>query len=167
MLLGNFLLELLFVGQNVALPGCDCLFLTNPNFLCNLKMVKKKKRKKADVYFLSTSKLTGPTSYPAFFMHYIQIRTQMRLGTWDSRPFSRFHGCYALRGKGSKRQLELLNRKPRKTTQSCFKHETVFWSHVNVSDCVTSSCHALTSVGYVNVSHHSLKTHETQFKPDW
>lgn len=70
MLLGNFLLELLFVGQNVALPGCDCLFLTNPNFLCNLKMVEKKKRKKADVYFLSTSKLTGPASYPVFFMHH-------------------------------------------------------------------------------------------------
>lgn len=30
----------------------------------------KKKRKKADVYFLSTSKLTGPASYPVFFMHH-------------------------------------------------------------------------------------------------
>lgn len=70
MLLGNFLLELLFVGQNVALPGCDCLFLTNPNFLCNLKMVEKKK-KKPDVYLMSTSKLTGPASYPVFFMHHL------------------------------------------------------------------------------------------------
>lgn len=124
MLLGNFLLELLFVGQNVALPGCDCLFLTNPNFLCNLKMVLKEERK-AEVYFLSTSNLLD-LLHTQHFSCIIQISTQMRLGTWDLRPFSRFHGCYALRGKGSKRQLVLLHRKPRKTTQSCFKHETVF-----------------------------------------
>lgn len=163
MLLGNFLLELLFVGQNVALPGCDCLFLTNPNFLCNLMMVEKK-RKKPDVYLMSTSKLTGPASYQVFFMHHSKKHA---IEVWEHGTRDHFHGCYALWGKSSKRQLELINRKPRKTTQSCFKHETVFWSHVNVLDCVTSSCHAITSVAYENVSHHSLKTHETQFKPDW
>ena len=81
MLLGNFLFELLFVGQNVALPRCDCLFLTNPNFLCNLKMVEKKR--KADVNFLSTSKLTGPASYPVFFMHHSNKHENEVGGTRD------------------------------------------------------------------------------------
>lgn len=67
MLLGNFLLELLFVGQNVALPGCDRLFLTNPNFLCNLKMVEKKKKKKSRCLFSVDVKTYWTYFIPSLF----------------------------------------------------------------------------------------------------
>ena len=94
----------------------------------------------------------------------IQISTKMRLGRRDHAAISTFSWFLRFMGK---EQQNTTGAASLETEKNRSKLISVFWSHVNVSDCVTSSCHAITSVGYENVSHHSLKTHETQFKPDW